>query len=52
MKRAQSGARGLPPGHGQGEHRGVQVHGRQVAEEGRVACRGAFADLQDGPRSG
>lgn len=49
MKRAQAGARELPLGYGQGEHWGVQVHGGQVAEEGRVAGGAAILDLRGGP---
>lgn len=47
MEGAQAGAWEPPPGHGQGKLWGTQVHGGQVAEEGRVAGRRATWDLQD-----
>lgn len=50
MKRAQSRAGDLPLGHRQGERRHVEVHGSQVAEEGRVAGRAFILDLQDEPK--
>lgn len=49
MERAQTGARGLPPGYGQGKHWGIQAHRGQVAEEGRVARGAAILDLQGWP---
>lgn len=50
MKRVQAGGWGLPLGYGQGKRRGIQVHGGQVAEEGRVAGGVAVWDLQDRPK--
>lgn len=50
VKRAQSRAGGLPLGHRKGEWRHVEVHGSQVAEEGRVAGRAFILDLQDEPK--
>lgn len=49
MERAQTGARGLPLGYGQGKHWGIQGHGGQVAEKGRVARGAAIVDLQGWP---
>lgn len=45
----QARGRGPPRGHGQGQSRGVQGRGGQVAEEGRVAGRVALWDLRDWP---
>lgn len=49
MERAQTGARGLPLGYGQGKHWGIQGHRGQVAEKGRVARGAAIVDLQGWP---
>lgn len=49
MKGAQTRARELPLGHRQGKHWDIQVHGGQVAEEGRVAAGVAILDLQVWP---